>query len=439
MSKTNLTTSLGRCVREYSSTRSSLVVIKSLQAREIIDSRGNPTIEVVCELLSGTKAVAAVPSGASTGIHEALELRDGDKNRYNGLGVLKAVKNVNDEIFNQIKDKEFDQKSLDEAMINQDGTENKSRLGANAILGVSLAFARACAKENKVELYEHLGNLGGNKDFNLPQPAFNIINGGKHADSGLDIQEFMLIPRDFSSFKEKVRAASEIISSLRNILKGRGYVVSVGDEGGFAPQLGSNEEALDLIVEAIKDAGYTLDKVKIGIDSAASSFYKDGKYSLRIAGKEKKMSSDEMTDWYEKLINEYPIISIEDGLDEDDWDGFSNMTAKLGDKITIVGDDLTVTNVKRIQMAIEKKAINSVLIKVNQISTLTETIEAIQLTKKQGWIPFVSHRSGETTDTFIADLAFGLACPYIKSGSLVRGERVCKYNRLMEIEGKINL
>ncbi len=248
----------------------------------------------------------------------------------------------------------------------------------------------------------------------------------------------MLIPTDFPSFKEKVRAASEIITSLRNILKGKGYVVSVGDEGGFAPQLGSNEEALDLIVEAIQSAGYSLDQVKIGIDSAASSFYKDGKYNLRIAGKEKKMASETLVDWYETLTKKYPIISIEDGLAEDDFDGFAKLTAKLGDKITIVGDDLTVTNVKRIQMAIEKKAINSVLIKVNQIGTLTETIEAIQLTKKQGWVPFVSHRSGETTDTFIADLAVGLVCPFIKSGSLVRGERVCKYNRLMEIEEKLS-
>lgn len=413
--------------------------ITSLHAREIIDSRGNPTVEVACELESGDSAVAAVPSGASTGIHEALELRDGDKNRYNGLGVLTAAKNVNDEIFNHVKDREFDQKSLDEAMIKLDGTENKSRLGANAILGVSLAFARACAKEKGIELYEHLGTLGNNKSFNLPQPAFNIINGGKHADSGLDIQEFMLIPRDFSSFKEKVRAASEIIVSLKKILGGKGYVVSVGDEGGFAPQLSSNEEAFELIVQAIKDAGYSLDQVKIGIDSAASSFYKDGKYNLRINGKEESLTSDEMIEWYEGLVKKYPIISIEDGLAEDDFDGFAKLTAKLGDTITIVGDDLTVTNVKRIQMAIEKKAINSVLIKVNQIGTLTETIEAIQLTKKQGWVPFVSHRSGETTDTFIADLAVGLSCSFIKSGSLVRGERVCKYNRLMEIEARLKL
>ena len=412
--------------------------IKSLQAREIIDSRGSPTVEVVCDLESGAQGIAAVPSGASTGVHEALELRDGDVKRYNGLGVLDAVKNVTSVIFNGVKDKEFNQKTLDEAMIKLDGTPNKSKLGANAILGVSLAFARACAAENKVELYEYLGNLVDNKDFSLPQPAFNIINGGKHADSGLDVQEFMLIPSSFPSFKEKVRTASEIIAALKKILKGKGDVVSVGDEGGFAPQLGSNEEALDLIVEAIQGAGYSTDKVKIGIDSAASSFYKDGKYVLRISGREQKMSGDDMVGWYDALVKKYPIISIEDGLAEDDFDGFTKLTAKLGDKITIVGDDLTVTNVKRIKTAIEKKAINSVLIKVNQIGTLSETIQAIQLTKKQGWIPFISHRSGETTDTFIADLAVGLSCPFIKSGSLVRGERVCKYNRLMEIEEKLS-
>ena len=247
----------------------------------------------------------------------------------------------------------------------------------------------------------------------------------------------MLIPKEFDSFKEKVRVGAEVITSLRKILKGKGDVVSVGDEGGFAPQLGSNEEGLDVIVEAIKDAGYSTEKVKIGLDSAASSFYKDREYNLRIAGKEKSLTSDEMISWYESLVKKYPIISIEDGLDEDDFVGFANLTAKLGDKITIVGDDLTVTNVRRIKMAVDVKAINSVLIKVNQIGTLTETIEAIQLTKKQGWIPFVSHRSGETTDTFIADLAVGLSCEYIKSGSLVRGERVCKYNRLMEIEEKL--
>lgn len=411
--------------------------IKSVKAREIIDSRGNPTIEVVCELASGIKAVAGVPSGASTGIHEALELRDGDKARYNGLGVSKAVENVNKDINDLVKDRDFDQKSLDEEMIKLDGTPNKSKLGANAILGVSLAFARGCAIEEGIELYEYLGNLAGNKDFKLPHPAFNIINGGKHADSGLDIQEFMLIPEGVGSFKEKVRAGAEVISALKKILKGKGDVVSVGDEGGFAPQLASNEEGLDVIVEAINAAGYTTDKVKIGIDAAASSFYEDGKYSLRIAGKKKRATNDAMIVWYEGLVKKYPIISIEDGLAEDDFDGFAKLTAKLGDKVTIVGDDLTVTNVKRIQTAIEKKAINSVLIKVNQIGSLTETIDSILLTQKQGWAPFISHRSGETIDTFIADLAVGLACPYIKSGSLIRSERSCKYNRLMEIEEKL--
>ncbi len=412
--------------------------IKSVKAREIIDSRGNPTVEVSCELESGALAVGAVPSGASTGIHEALELRDGDKKRYNGLGVMKAVQNVNVEISGLVQGKEFDQKSLDEAMIELDGTPNKSKLGANAILGVSLAFAKAHAHEKGIELYEHLGDLAGNKDFKLPHPAFNIINGGKHADSGLDIQEFMLIPEGISIFKEKVRAGAEIISSLKKILKGKGDVISVGDEGGFAPQLGSNEEGLDVIVQAIQDAGYSTDNVKIGIDAAASSFFEEGAYHLRIAGKKKEMTSAQMVGWYEGLVKKYPIISIEDGVAEDDWDGFANLTAQLGDKVTIVGDDLTVTNVKRIQIAVEKKAINSVLIKVNQIGSLTETIEAIQLTKKQGWIPFISHRSGETIDTFIADLAVGLSCEYIKSGSLIRSERSCKYNRLMEIEEKLN-
>jgi len=411
--------------------------IKSLKAREIIDSRGNPTVEVSCTLESGKTAVAAVPSGASTGIHEALELRDADLKRYNGLGVEKAVANVNEEILAFVKGKELDQKSLDALMIAKDGTPNKARLGANAILGVSLAFAKAVADEKGIELYEHLAFLAGIKKFSLPHPAFNIVNGGKHADSGLDVQEFMLIPQKFGSFAEKVRVGAEVITSLRKILKKKGDVISVGDEGGFAPKLGSNEEALDLIVAAIKDAGYTTEKVKIGLDAAASSFYENGVYNLRIAGKETKASSDDMIAWYEKLVKKYPLISIEDGLAEDDFAGFAKMTKKLGGKITIVGDDLTVTNVKRIRESIEKKAINSVLIKVNQIGSLSETIESILLTKKEGWIPFVSHRSGETTDTFIADLAVGLACDYIKSGSLVRGERVCKYNRLMEIENHL--
>ena len=411
--------------------------IKLVKACEIIDSRGNPTVEVTIELENGVIAKAGVPSGASTGIHGALELRDHDLKRYNGLGVLEAVKNVNGEINQSIKDKHFDQKSLDHALINLDGTENKSRLGANAILGVSLAFAKASALEGKKEIYKYLGEIVGNKDFKLPQPMFNIINGGKHADSGLDIQEFMIGPIVFSTIREKIQAASEVITALRKILKNKGYAISVGDEGGFAPKLSSNEEAFELLIQAIKDAGYTTDEVKIGIDAAASSFFENNSYNLKIGGEEKNLNSAEMVDWYEKLIDTYPIISIEDGLAEDDWQGFSLMNQRLGSRIKIVGDDLLVTNVKKIQKAIDDKAVSSVLIKPNQIGTLTETIEAIELSKKAGLAPFVSHRSGETTDTFIADLAVGLSCDFIKSGSLVRGERVCKYNRLMEIEGRL--
>ena len=411
--------------------------IKQLKASEIIDSRGNPTVEVVCELRDGTISRASVPSGASTGTNEAVELRDHDQKRYNGLGVLTAVNNVNTEINSHIKEREFNQQTLDQALIALDGTENKSRLGANAILGVSLAFARAAAKEQGIELYTYLGNLVGNNNFRLPQPMFNIINGGKHADSGLDVQEFMICPLGVNTFHEKIRVGAEIITSLRKILKGKGYVVSVGDEGGFAPKLPSSEHAFEVIIQAIKEAGYSVDAVKIGIDVAASSFYRDGSYKLKISGQEKSMNSSDMINWYKTLIDTYPIVSIEDGLAEEDWEGFRKMMDVLGDEIKVVGDDLTVTNIKRIVTAIELQAVNSVIIKPNQIGTLAETVRAIEATKKQGWIPFVSHRSGETTDTFIADLAVGLSCDFIKSGSITRGERVCKYNRLMEIENQI--
>jgi enolase len=412
--------------------------ITSVTAREILDSRGNPTVEVKLSLGS-VVGTASVPSGASTGIHEALELRDGDKTRFKGLGVLKAVEHVNTEIASKIKGNEYSQESLDKAMIDLDGTPNKARLGANAILGVSLAFARATAQDRGVELYEYLGSLTGNKDFKLPQPMLNIINGGKHADSGLDIQEFMLAPTGFDTFSRKIQAGAEVISSLKKVLSKKGYTVSVGDEGGFAPKVSSNEEAFELIEQAVTDAGYTTDTIKIGMDVAASNLYENGLYHLKIEGKERELSSLEMISWYKELVRKYPFVFIEDGLAEDDWQGFTDMTKELGDKIKIVGDDLLVTNIKRIQIAIEKKAVNSVLIKLNQIGSLTETIEAIQLAKKQNWIPFVSHRSGETTDTFIADLAVGLSCEFIKSGSLVRGERVCKYNRLMEIEKIVNI
>ncbi|MEK7219411.1 MAG: phosphopyruvate hydratase, partial [Patescibacteria group bacterium] len=332
----------------------------------------------------------------------------------------------------------FDQKTLDESLIKLDGTENKSRLGANAILGVSLAFARASAKDQKIELYEYLGNLSGNKIFKLPEPMLNVINGGKHSDSGIDLQEFVIAPIGFDTFHRKIQAGAEVISALKKILEDKGYTISVGDEGGFAPKLNSNEEAFILLTEAIKNAGYSFDEVKIGLDVGASTFYKNGLYHLKISGEDESKTNIEMIEWYQKLVEEFPIIYIEDGLAEDDWDGFTEMNQRLGEKIKIIGDDLTVTNIKRIKTAVEKKAVNSVLIKLNQIGTLTETIEAINLTKEQGWIPFISHRSGETEDTFIADLAVGTSSEYIKAGSLIRGERVAKYNRLMEIENILN-
>jgi enolase len=411
--------------------------IKNVYAQEILDSRGNPTLEVIIEA-DDVEAGAMVPSGASTGKYEALELRDNDKNRYKGFGVLKAIHNINKEINDSLAGREFNQQTLDTFLIKLDGTEKKSRLGANAILGVSMAFARVCAIKAGTQLFEYLGSLSGNSHFQLPQPMLNIINGGKHADSGLDIQEFMLAPVGFDSFARKIQAGSEIIHTLKDILKKRGYTVSIGDEGGFAPKLHSNEEALDLMIEAIREAGYDTEGVKIGMDAAASSFFDNGIYTIKINDQKQKIASDLLINWYEELVNKYPIILIEDGLAEDDWQGFFTMTKRLGDKIKIVGDDLLVTNIKKIEQAIEVDAVNSVLIKLNQIGTVSETIDAIQLTKKQGWTPFVSHRSGETTDTFIADLSVGLNCPLIKSGSLVRGERVCKYNRLMQIEKMIN-
>lgn len=414
--------------------------ITALSAREILDSRGNPTVAVeliVEDIFIGT---AAVPSGASTGKYEAVELRDNDPQRYKGLGVLQAVKNVQTEIKEALVGQEFDQESLDKKLIELDGTENKSRLGANAILGVSMAFARAYALSEKQELYQYLQNLSGETELQLSQPMFNIINGGKHADSGLDIQEFMLAPVNFPTFHEKLRVASEIFHTLAEILKSQGLATSVGDEGGFAPKLPSNEKALDLIVTAIEKAGYTTEDVKIGLDSAASSFYNSDnqKYELKIQGVRKEINSIELLGWYEELIKKYPIILIEDAFAEDDWEGFQKFNQTLGEKIINVGDDLLVTNIKRIKQAIEKQAINAVLIKLNQIGTVSETIAAIKLTKEQGWKPMVSHRSGETEDTFIADLAVGLNCPLIKSGSLSRTDRICKYNRLMLIEDRIH-
>ncbi|HUX81060.1 MAG TPA: phosphopyruvate hydratase, partial [Candidatus Paceibacterota bacterium] len=378
--------------------------INTLQSREILDSRGEPTIEV--ELgLGGVVATASVPSGASTGIHEALELRDNDMRRYRGRGVHQAMERVDGEIRQGLMGKEYTQEQLDQFLIDLDGTENKSRLGANAILGVSLAFARAQALEQGREVYEYLGGLVGQSDYAIPQPLFNIINGGKHADSGLDIQEYMLAPIAFESIHEKIRVGSEIIHTLRDILKDKGYASSVGDEGGFAPKLSSNEEACDLMVQAIQRAGYTTEQVHIGIDAAASSFFSDGNYHLKIQGKKEDIQHDELIKWYQELSARYPLMLIEDGCAQDDWEGFTALTQKMGTETIIVGDDLLVTNVQRIAMAIEAQAVNAVLIKPNQIGTVTETIQAIMLTKKQGWKPFISHRSGETTDTFIADLA----------------------------------
>lgn len=418
--------------------------IDKLASYEILDSRGNPTVEV--ELTAGKiKVAASVASGASTGIYEAVELRDGDAARYNGKGVLRAVENVNKKIASHIVGINIgSQKKLDGLLIQLDGTQNKGNLGANAILGVSLAFAKAMAAKKKQELYEYFANLAGSESSLLnkggqggifPTPSFNIINGGKHADSGLDIQEFMIQPINFPSFREKMRAGAEIFHALKKILADRGDITSVGDEGGFAPRLKSNEEGFEVIIEAIKSAGYTTDQVKIGIDAAASSFYENGKYNIRNgAGEKKSLSRDELVEWYGELINKYPINSIEDGFEENDWKGFQKLNEKFGNKIINVGDDLLVTNIKKVKEAIRKNAVNSVLIKLNQIGTVTETIKTIQLAKAQNWIPFVSHRSGETEDTYIADLAVGLGCEFIKTGAPCRSERLAKYNRLMKIE-----
>lgn len=411
--------------------------IKSLSAHEIIDSRGNPTLEVDCVLEGGSWGRASVPSGASTGSFEAHELRDRNPDRFNGLGVIQATRYVEGEISKKVLHTKHTQETLDKALIDLDGTPDKSRLGANSILGVSLAFAKAVAQENSIELYEYLGKLIGRGEFKLPEPMFNVINGGKHADSGLDIQEFMIAPTGIESFEKKIQVAAEVIHTLRDLLHTRGFSVAVGDEGGFAPRLSSNEEALDLIVRAIEDTGYSTDEVRIALDVAATSFFEQDGYVLKISGLRKSVPRSELLDWYKKLIRQYPIISIEDGFHEQDWAGFEEMNREMGKSVQIVGDDLTVTNIERIEKAIQSEAINSVLIKPNQIGTLTETMYAVMLTTQQGWIPFASHRSGETTDTCIADIAVGLSCGCIKAGSLTRGERVSKYNRLLEIARKI--
>ncbi len=407
-------------------------LILDIIAREILDSRGNPTIEVDCITESGAFGRAQVPSGASTGKHEALELRDGE-DRYNGKGVLKAVQNVNDIIAPEITGEDvLDQANIDRILIELDGTENKSNLGANAILGVSLAVAKAGADFLGLPLYRYIGGTGARV---LPVPMCNIINGGKHADNNLDIQEFMIVPKGAPSFREALRYASEIFHTLKNILKENGYSTGVGDEGGFAPTLPANEEAIKLIIQAIEKAGYRPgEDVYVAIDAAANGFYQDGKY--RFDGE--VIPSEDLIAIYKEWVDKYPLFSIEDGLAEDDWDGWETMNRELGDKIQIVGDDIFVTNIKRIKKGIEKNIANAVLIKLNQIGTLTETLDAINLTHKAGWKTVVSHRSGETVDTTIAHLAVAMNTGQIKTGSLSRSERIEKYNELLRIEEELD-
>ncbi|HAI74111.1 MAG TPA: phosphopyruvate hydratase [Candidatus Moranbacteria bacterium] len=414
--------------------------VKKIFAREILDSRGNPTVEVEVVLSSGAKGNFMVPSGASTGKYEALELRDDDKTRYNGLGVKNAVENINEKIGKIIIGMEASaQKEIDEKMIKLDGAENKSNLGANAILGVSIAVCRAAAKELNLPLYEYIAQIYKlPKKFRLPIPMFNIINGGQHSDSGLSIQEYKLIPNRIKKFSEQLRAGSEIFHELKKILSAEGFSVSVGDEGGFAPRLESNAKPLEFINRAISEAGYKNGaEINLGIDVAASSFFDEKEAQYIFKPESNGITREMLINIYNEWIGKYNVISVEDGLMEDDFDGWAMMNEKIGKKAMLIGDDLLVTNVKRLKTAIEKKACNAVLIKVNQIGTLTETIDCIKLAKKNKMKTVVSHRSGETTDDFIADLAVGVGADYIKSGSLSRGERICKYNRLLRIEEEI--
>lgn len=405
--------------------------IKNVVGREILDSRGNPTVEVDVFLENGIMGRAAVPSGASTGEREALELRDGDA-RYLGKGVLTAVRNVNTVLRDAVVGMDVeDQKSIDEKMIAVDGTETKSKLGANAILGVSMACLKAASNNRGVPLYAYVGD-----GKTLPVPMMNILNGGAHADNQLDFQEFMIIPQA-DTIHERVRIGAEVFHHLKNVLKKKGLVTSVGDEGGFAPDLKSNKEGFDLIMEAIQEAGYVPGKdVNLAIDVAASEFYKDGKYILE--GEGRSLTTDELISFYEELVKTYPIISIEDPVDENDWKGFAKLTEKIGDHVQLVGDDLFVTNKKCLQMGIDHHAGNAILLKVNQIGTITETLETIQLAREHGYRTVISHRSGETEDTTIADLSVGLALGQIKTGSMSRTDRICKYNQLMRIEEEIN-
>jgi enolase len=409
-------------------------IIKSVKAREILDSRGNPTLEVEVELADGITGRAAVPSGASTGKYEAVELRDGDKSRYNGLGVLKAIANVNKIIAPALAGMSVaDQIAIDRKLNELDGTENKSRLGANAILGVSLAIAHASAKSAGVPLYHHLGKAD---KYTLPVPMMNILNGGKHAAGSTDFQEFMVVPAGAGNFHQAVQMSSEVYQSLKKVLKDKGLNTNVGDEGGFAPSLSSNREAIEAILLAIEKVGCKPGRdCFIALDPAASEFYKDGKYILVKEGA--SLSTSEMVNYYIEWTSDYPIISLEDGMAEDDWDGWQLLNQKLGTKVQLVGDDLYTTNVNRLSKGIKLKASNSILIKPNQIGTLTETIAAARMAKEAGWTAVVSHRSGETEDTTIADLAVGLNTGQIKAGAPCRSERTAKYNRLLKIEEEL--
>ncbi len=410
--------------------------ITKIVAREIIDSRGNPTVEVDVILKDGSMGRAAVPSGASTGSHEAVELRDGDK-RYNGKGVQKAIKNTNTTISKALIGKEWDQRSLDKKMIELDSTKNKGKLGANAILGVSMAFAKATAKSKKQSLYKYFAQISKTKNtIQLPVPMMNILNGGKHAENSTDFQEFMVMPIGAKSFKEALRCGAEIFHSLKKILHDRGLATTVGDEGGFAPSLASNEEAIKVILEAVEKAGYKAGKdVGIALDVAATELFKDGKYHL--ARENKVLSSEEMVNFYVDWCSKYPIVSIEDGLAEDDWSGYKLLTEKLGKKVQIVGDDLFVTNIDRLKMGIEQGVGNSILIKLNQIGTVSETIDAVNMAKRAKYTSIISHRSGETEDTTIADFVVGTGTGQIKTGSLSRTDRIAKYNQLLRLEEEL--
>ncbi len=407
--------------------------IADVWAREVLDSRGNPTVEVEVVLEDGSEGRAMVPSGASTGIHEAVELRDGDKSRYLGKGTQKAVDNVNEIIADEVIGWDvFDQVGLDEMLIELDGTPNKGKLGANAILGVSLATARAAADCLGLPLFQYIGGVNGKV---LPTPMMNILNGGSHADNTVDIQEFMIMPVGAPSFKEALRMGAEIFHNLKAVLKGKGLNTAVGDEGGFAPDLKTNEEAIQVIIEAIEKAGYKPgEDVCIALDVAASEFYDEAKKIYNMTGEGVSRTAEQMIEYYEMLTSKYPVISIEDGLAEDDWDGWKKLTEKLGKKIQLVGDDLFVTNTERLEQGIEKGVANSILIKLNQIGTLTETLDAIEMAKKAGYTAVVSHRSGETEDSTIADVVVGLNAGQIKTGSLSRTDRIAKYNQLLRIE-----